>query len=318
MHPQVAAIQSGNTRAIARAISQVENQPWEPDTLALLKALFPQAGKARVVGVTGSPGAGKSTLVDQLALEYRKRGRTVGILAVDPTSPFSGGALLGDRIRMQSLSTDPDVFIRSMATRGQMGGLAPSVDEALLVLSSAGYQILIVETVGVGQDEVDIVKTADVNLVVVVPGMGDDIQTLKAGVMEIADILVINKADRPDTHRTQKELEALLSLSPRSDGWVPPIVRTVATRGKGTQQLAAEIDRWKQFQQTIHSQHSPSLDRFKQRLLGLLRDRLMALLEERITEAEISELAKKVMTRRLDPYTIIDQMLANLGLEEKK
>lgn len=318
MHPQVAAIQSGNTRAIARAISQVENQPWEPDTLALLKALFPQAGKARVVGVTGSPGAGKSTLVDQLALEYRKRGKTVGILAVDPTSPFSGGALLGDRIRMQSLSTDPDVFIRSMATRGQMGGLAPSVDEALLVLSSAGYQILIVETVGVGQDEVDIVKTADVNLVVVVPGMGDDIQTLKAGVMEIADILVINKADRPDTHRTQKELEALLSLSPRSDGWVPPIVRTVATQGKGTQQLAAEIDRWKQFQQTIHSQHSPSLDRFKQRLLGLLRDRLMALLEERITETEISELAKKVMTRRLDPYTIIDQMLANLGLEEKK
>ena len=318
MHPQVAAIQSGNTRAIARAISQVEDQPWEPDTLSLLKALFPQAGKARVVGVTGSPGAGKSTLVDQLALEYRKRDKTVGILAVDPTSPFSGGALLGDRIRMQSLSTDPDVFIRSMATRGQMGGLAPSVDEALLVLSSAGYQILIVETVGVGQDEVDIVKTADVNLVVVVPGMGDDIQTLKAGVMEIADILVINKADRPDTHRTQKELEALLSLSPRSDGWVPPIVRTVATQGKGTQQLAAEIDRWKQFQQTIHSQHPPSLDRFKQRLLGLLRDRLMALLEERITEAEISELAKKVMTRRLDPYTIIDQMLANLGLEEKK
>ncbi len=317
MHPQVAAIQSRNTRAIAQAISQVEDHPWAPATLSLLKALFPQAGKAQVVGVTGSPGAGKSTLVDQLALEYRKRQETVGILAVDPSSPFSGGALLGDRIRMQSLSTDPDVFIRSMATRGQMGGLAPSVEEALLVLGSAGYRILIVETVGVGQDEVDIVKTADINLVLVVPGMGDDIQTLKAGVMEIADILIINKADRPDANQTQKELEALLSLSSRSDGWVPPIVRTVATQGKGVQQLVTEIDRWQQFQQTTQSQHPPSLDRIKQRLLGLLRDRLMGLLEQRITEAEISELAEKVMTRRLDPYTIIDQILANLGLEEK-
>lgn len=278
----------------------------------LLRSLFPRTGQAFVIGVTGSPGSGKSTLVDQLAHHFKDSEPKVGIVLVDPTSPFSGGAILGDRIRMQSLFTDPRVFIRSMATRGKMGGLSTAVDEALMVLDAAGYGTLIVETVGVGQDEVDIVKTAHMTLVVLVPGMGDDIQTMKAGVMEIGDIFVINKADRDGVTRTERELEALLSLSSREDGWEPPIVKTVATRGEGILELVEEIDMYRALLSEPQSRKRREVPWFRERLVEKLRDHLTRDLLERIPEEELDRYAEKMMTRELDPYTIMDRLLKNL------
>jgi LAO/AO transport system kinase len=279
----------------------------------LLRELFPRTGQAFVIGVTGSPGSGKSTLVDQLAHHYKDSEPKVGIVLVDPTSPFSGGAILGDRIRMQSLFTDPRVFIRSMATRGKMGGLSAAVDEALMVLDAAGYGTLIVETVGVGQDEVDIVKTAHMTLVVLVPGMGDDIQTMKAGVMEIGDIFVINKADRDGVAKTERELEALLSLSSREDGWEPPIVKTVATRGEGIVELIEGIEKYRALLGEPQSRKRRDVPWFRQRLVEKLRDHLTRDLLERIPEEELDRYAEKMMTRELDPYTIMDLLLKNLN-----
>lgn len=279
----------------------------------LLRELFPRTGQAFVIGVTGSPGSGKSTLVDQLAHHYKDSEPKVGIVLVDPTSPFSGGAILGDRIRMQSLFTDPRVFIRSMATRGKMGGLSAAVDEALMVLDAAGYGTLIVETVGVGQDEVDIVKTAHMTLVVLVPGMGDDIQTMKAGVMEIGDIFVINKADRDGVATTERELEALLSLSSREDGWEPPIVKTVATRGEGIVELLEGIEKYRALLGEPQSRKRRDVPWFRQRLVEKLRDHLTRDLLERIPEEELDRYAEKMMTRELDPYTIMDLLLKNLN-----
>src|SRR5258707_9521908 len=224
-------VSAGEPNAVARAISKVED--GSVDSADLMKQVFPLTGRALIIGITGSPGAGKSSLVDKLAGFYRKRGERVGIIAVDPSSPFSGGAILGDRIRMQALGLDKGVFIRSMATRGNLGGLARATVDAVAILDAAGYQRVIVETVGVGQDEVEIIKAADVSIVVLVPGMGDDIQAIKAGIMEIGDIFVINKADRDGFYATEKELESLLSLSSREDGWHPAIVKTVATESKG-------------------------------------------------------------------------------------
>ena len=278
----------------------------------LLRKLFPRTGQAFVIGVTGSPGSGKSTLVDQLAHHYKDSDPKVGIVLVDPTSPFSGGAILGDRIRMQSLFTDPRVFIRSMATRGKMGGLSAAVDEALMVLDAAGYGTLIVETVGVGQDEVDIVKTAHLTLVVLVPGMGDDIQTMKAGVMEIGDIFVINKADRDGVARTERELEALLSLSSREDGWEPPIVKTVATRGEGILELLEGIEKYRALLGEPQTRKRREVPWYRQRLVEKLRDHLTRDLLERIPEEELDRYAEKLMTRELDPYTIMDLLLKNL------
>jgi len=265
-----------------------------------------------VIGVTGSPGSGKSTLVDQLAHHFKDSEPKVGIVLVDPTSPFSGGAILGDRIRMQSHFTDPRVFIRSMATRGKMGGLSAAVDEALMVLDAAGYGTLIVETVGVGQDEVDIVKTAHMTLVVLVPGMGDDIQTMKAGVMEIGDIFVINKADRDGVATTERELEALLSLSSREDGWEPPIVKTVATRGEGIVELLEGIEKYRALLGEPQGRKLREVPWFRQRLVEKLRDHLTRDLLERIPEEELDRYAEKMMTRELDPYTIMDLLLKNL------
>ena len=278
----------------------------------LLRKLFPRTGQAFVIGVTGSPGSGKSTLVDQLAHHYKDSDPKVGIVLVDPTSPFSGGAILGDRIRMQSLFTDPRVFIRSMATRGKMGGISAAVDEALMVLDAAGYGTLIVETVGVGQDEVDIVKTAHMTLVVLVPGMGDDIQTMKAGVMEIGDIFVINKADRDGVARTERELEALLSLSSREDGWEPPIVKTVATRGEGILELLEGIEKYRALLGEPQTRKRREVPWYRQRLVEKLRDHLTRDLLERIPEEELDRYAEKLMTRELDPYTIMDLLLKNL------
>ncbi len=282
----------------------------------LLKKIFPRTGQAFVIGVTGSPGSGKSTLVDQLAHQYKDLEPKVGIVLVDPTSPFSGGAILGDRIRMQSLFTDPRVFIRSMATRGKMGGLSTAVDEALMVLDAAGYGTLIVETVGVGQDEVDIVKTAHMTLVVLVPGMGDDIQTMKAGIMEIGDIFVINKADRDGVTRTEREVEALLSLSSREDGWEAPIVKTVATQGEGILELVEAIEKYRNLLSDPQGRKRREVPWFRERLVEKLRDHLTRDLLERIPEDELDRYAEKMMTRELDLYTIMDRLLMNLELTD--
>ena len=224
-------LRSGDVRALARAISVVENRASR--ATALLKALFPFTGQARVVGLTGAPGAGKSTLVDQLARNYRKANQTVGIIAVDPTSPYTGGAILGDRIRMQDHYADAGIYIRSMATRGSLGGLARTTADVATVLDASGRDVVLIETVGVGQDEIDIVRLAEITIVILVPGMGDDVQTIKAGIMEIADIFVINKSDRDGADNVEKEIRALQSLATRHDGWTPPIVKTVASDGTG-------------------------------------------------------------------------------------
>src|SRR3954469_13198097 len=264
----------GEARAVARAISKVED--GAADAAELLRAVFPHTGRGLVVGITGAPGGGKSSLVDKLAALYRSRGERVGIVAVDPSSPFSGGAILGDRIRMQALGLDPGVFIRSMATRGNLGGLARATVDAVAILDAAGYQKVVVETVGVGQDEVEIVKTADVSVVVLVPGMGDDIQAIKAGIMEIGDVFVINKADREGVLRTQKELEALLSLAHRPDMWNPPIVKTIATESKGMEDLAAAISGYNTFQKEADSGRERRRAIAKWRLLELLQERLLS------------------------------------------
>src|SRR3989454_1974402 len=258
----------GDTTAVARAISKVEDNA--PHASELMKQIFSRTGRALIVGITGSPGAGKSSLVDKLAAFYRKTGERVGIIAVDPSSPFSGGAILGDRIRMQTLSLDKGVFIRSMATRGNLGGLARATVEAVAILDAAGYKKIIVETVGVGQDEIEIAKTADVCVVVLVPGMGDDVQTMKAGIMEIGDVLVINKADRDGVLRTEKELEGLLSLAVRTDQWQPPIVKTVAIENRGIEELAEAIDRARESQQSAPASNERRQAIARWRILELL------------------------------------------------
>lgn len=299
---------SRDLRAIARAISKIENDA--PDASEILKALFAHTGKGVTIGITGAPGAGKSSLVDKLAMHYRTLRKTVGIIAVDPSSPFSGGAILGDRIRMQTLANDPGVYIRSMATRGNLGGLARTTVDAVAVLDAAGYDRTLVETVGVGQDEVEIVKTADVSVVVLVPGMGDDIQAIKAGIMEIGDIFVINKAERDGVERTERELIVLLEMSERSDGWHPPIVRTVATQNKGIEQFAEAIENYALFRK----EHGASIERnasvAENRILELLRDRLLRrVLSESLAPGELHEMALAVAARQRDPYSIVEEIV---------
>lgn len=306
-HPLVERILNGDVRAVARAISKIENDA--SDATALLKDLFPHTGKGLTIGITGAPGAGKSSLVDRLAAHYRSLDKTVGIIAVDPSSPFSGGAILGDRIRMQALANDPKVYIRSMATRGNLGGLARATTDAVAVLDAAGYDRTLVETVGVGQDEVDIVKTADVSVVVLVPGMGDDIQAIKAGIMEIGDLFVINKAEREGVERTERELIALLEMSVRNDGWQPPIVRTVATQNKGIAEFAAALERYAAFRREQPAALPRRASVAENRLLELLRERLLQrVLNEALVEGELKALAEAVAERQRDPYSIVQEI----------
>ncbi len=301
-------ILNGEVHAVARAISKVED--GSGDAAALMKEIFPRTGHALIVGITGSPGAGKSSLVDKLALYYRNKNEKVGIVCVDPSSPFSGGAILGDRIRMQTLGLDKGVFIRSMATRGNLGGLSRATVDAVAILDAAGYEKIIVETVGVGQDEVEIVKTADVSVVVLVPGMGDDIQAIKAGIMEIGDVFVINKADREGVLRTEKELEALLTLAMRPDYWNPPIVKTVAIENKGIEDLAAAIQAYKDFQKKTPESNLRRQSIARWRIMELLRETLLAkVLRENGTKEKIEALAIEVANKERDPYSAVDEIL---------
>ena len=298
----------GDPRAVARAISLIEDE--RPPGAALVRSIFAQTGRAYLVGITGPPGAGKSTLVDRLTAEIRAGGQTVGIVAVDPTSPFSGGAILGDRVRMQAHAGDAGVFIRSMATRGNLGGLARATSDAALVLDAAGKDVVLIETVGVGQDEVDIVRTADVSVVAIVPGAGDEVQALKAGIMEIADIFVVNKADREGADRTVASIETMLSLHTfAEDEWRPPIVKTEATTGKGVSDLLAAVGRFRA--RTAAVQGTRRRARAEYRVRELLSQRFLEHVERHLLEpGEFDRTLDRIASRELDPYTAVDGLLA--------
>jgi LAO/AO transport system kinase len=297
---------TGDTRALARVITLVENRSAE--SLTLLQKLFPSTGKSTIIGVTGSPGSGKSTLVDRLATAYRDEQKELAIIAVDPSSPFTGGAILGDRIRMQT----PGVYIRSMATRGNLGGLATATADVVTVLDAAGKNPILVETVGVGQDEIDIVKLADVSIVVLVPGMGDDIQALKAGIMEIGDIFVINKCDRPGVEKMERAVLAMLSLAHRADGWQPPVIKTVATDGQGVADLQAAIrDCYAFFQKSEHRKQKKH-DDARQRLITLLEERLVSKAVQQVfPDGELNKVIEEIADRRKDPYSIVENIIRN-------
>jgi LAO/AO transport system kinase len=308
----VEQIRSGNVRALSRAITAVENRT--SDSHDLLKALFAYSGRARVVGLTGSPGAGKSTLVDSLAAHYRKREQTIGIIAIDPTSPFTGGAILGDRIRMQSHSGDDGTFIRSMATRGSLGGLSSTTADVATVLDASGRDLVLIETVGVGQDEVDIVRLADVTVVILVPGMGDDVQSIKAGIMEIADIFVINKADREGAERVEREVRAMQSLSMRSDNWEPPVIKTVASSGAGIPELASAIDEYEAFLATSELGQKRRIANWRDRLREMLRaEVLRRIVQGAFSEEAVSQYAAQVADHERDPYSLIDEIVGKLA-----
>jgi LAO/AO transport system kinase len=295
-------IVAGDIRAIARAATAIEDR--RPDALPLLQEIFPRTGKAAIIGITGAPGAGKSTLVDCFVHALRREGRTVGIIAVDPSSPFSGGAILGDRIRMQGHHADPGVFIRSMATRGCLGGLAGATTDMALLLDAAGKDMVLIETVGVGQDEVEVAHLADVTVVVLVPGMGDDVQALKAGIMEIADVFVLNKADLPGADQLEREVNAVLALSRRTEDWRPPIIRTVASEGQGIDEALAAV---RKFQQSGRNKKR-KVELWQRRLKEMLRERMA----ERLPAAELEAAAEAVAARCRDPYSIINEWLERI------
>jgi LAO/AO transport system kinase len=303
----------GDVRAVARAITLVED--GAPEAPALLARLFPHAGKSLVVGVTGPPGAGKSTLVDRMAAHLRKEGKTVGIVAVDPTSPYSGGAILGDRIRMQAHATDDGVFIRSMATRGHLGGLAAATGQVLTVLQASGKDVVLVETVGVGQDEVEIVGAADVSVVVLVPGLGDEMQALKAGIMEIADVFVVNKADREGASRVVAEIESMLSLASSPDGEAPTIVQTVAAEDKGTEELLAAVRAFDQKARATGLVARKRRAHLQRQFEDALRDLLMRRARAKALDAdELARTVDRLADHSLDPYTAAAAVIERMGL----
>jgi LAO/AO transport system kinase len=303
----IQGVLAGRARDIGRAISAVERDGGAPE---ISRALFPRTGRARVLGITGPPGAGKSTLALRLAQAFRRRGKTVGIVAVDPSSPFTGGAILGDRIRMAEIYTDPGVFIRSMATRGALGGLARATSDAVDVLDVAGFDVVLIETVGVGQDEVDIVKAAETIAVVLVPGLGDDIQAIKAGILEIGDVFIVNKADREGADRLAAELSMMLDLSP-AHGWRPPIVRTVAPRGEGVEEALAALQSHGEYLASGGEALERRRRRARARLEALLDERFRRRVREHAPEAEgLDEAALRVASGRDDPYSAAERLFS--------
>jgi len=307
-------VRAGDIRAISRAITAIENHEAEAEEL--LRSLFPFTGQAYLIGVTGAPGTGKSTLVDRLAAHYRRQRWTVGIIAVDPTSAFTGGAILGDRIRMQSHATDAGIYIRSMATRGFLGGLARATGDVALLLDAAGKQVVLIETVGVGQDEIDIVRLADCTLVVLVPGLGDDVQSMKAGLMEIGDVFVLNKSDREGADRLEQQIRAMLHLVPEREGWNPPIVRTVATEDRGSDALANAIADFRAHFEVSRERRAKKVQHWKQRLLDLLEGRLLGrVLCDARGEQALDALAAEVAERKRDPYSAVSELLTRAGIK---
>jgi LAO/AO transport system kinase len=312
-----AKVCAGDVLAISRAITAIENH--DPQAEELLRQVFPRTGNAYLTGITGAPGTGKSTLVDRLSAHYRTQKQQVGVIAVDPTSPYTGGAILGDRIRMQGHAGDSGMFIRSMATRGFLGGLARATAEVALLLDAAGKQQVLIETVGVGQDEVDIVRLADCVVVILVPGLGDDIQNMKAGLMEIADIFVVNKSDREGADRLDQELHAMLSLVMPRDGWHPPVVRTVASESKGIDVLAAKIAEFRAHFESSGERRRKHVEHWKARLIELLESRLLQrALGGAAGEERLLRLAGEVADRRKDPFTAVSEILAESGLNNTK
>jgi LAO/AO transport system kinase len=302
---------AGEVRALARAISLVENDA--PEAQAVLSACFPHTGNALRVGVTGAPGAGKSTLVDRLARGWREAARKVGIVAVDPTSPFTGGAILGDRIRMQERLGDDGLYVRSMATRGALGGLAKTTADVAQVIEASGKDVVLIETVGVGQDEIDIVRLADVTIVVLVPGMGDDVQSLKAGIMEIADIFVINKSDREGADRVEKEIRAMQSLAQSHEDWVPPVVRTVATTGEGVPALFTAIEEIQQWLMAVGRLESRRKAYWRARMEEMIRQSLLKEARAHGLSAEdLALYAERITAKQEDPYSLVPKLVAGI------